>query len=84
MSKEKLLNLREFLKLCSANYYYGDGTVDIVSDGVYDSLMLELKELEEKYPELYDPKSPSQLVGGIAREDATKYLAQIKDRYGLR
>jgi DNA ligase (NAD+) len=35
-----------------------------VSDEVYTSLTKELKELEEAYPELRDPNSPTQRVGG--------------------
>ena len=35
-----------------------------VSDEVYDSLMRELRALEEKYPEFRTPDSPSQRIGG--------------------
>ncbi len=35
-----------------------------VSDEVYDSLMRELRDLEEKYPEFRSPDSPSQRIGG--------------------
>ena len=35
-----------------------------ISDGEYDSLMRELIELEERYPSLRSPHSPSQRVGG--------------------
>src|SRR4030042_2441585 len=35
-----------------------------VSDEVYDSLMRELRDLEEKYPEFKTPDSPSQRIGG--------------------
>jgi DNA ligase (NAD+) len=35
-----------------------------ISDEVYDSLMRELKALEEKHPELKTPDSPSQRIGG--------------------
>ncbi|MDI6777584.1 MAG: NAD-dependent DNA ligase LigA [Patescibacteria group bacterium] len=35
-----------------------------ISDEVYDSLMRELRNLEEKYPELRSPDSPSQRIGG--------------------
>ena len=34
------------------------------SDDVYDSLTRELRVLEEKYPELFTPDSPTQRVGG--------------------
>ena len=35
-----------------------------VSDEIYDSLMRELRSLEEKYPEFRSPASPSQRIGG--------------------
>ncbi len=35
-----------------------------VSDEVYDSLTKEITEIEEKYPELRTPDSPTQRVGG--------------------
>lgn len=35
-----------------------------VSDEAYDSLIKEITEIEEKYPELRTPESPTQRVGG--------------------
>jgi DNA ligase (NAD+) len=35
-----------------------------VSDEIYDSLMRELRQLEEKHPDLKSPDSPSQRIGG--------------------
>ena len=43
-------------------YYVLDAPV--VSDAEYDGLMRELLALEERYPELRTPDSPSQRVGG--------------------
>lgn len=43
-------------------YYVKDAP--IISDGAFDSLMHELRELEAAYPEFYDPNSPTQRVGG--------------------
>jgi len=37
-----------------------------VTDEIYDSLTRELKAIEEKYPELITPDSPTQRVGGKA------------------
>ncbi len=36
----------------------------VITDKEYDDLMKELIELEKRYPEAYDPLSPSQRVGG--------------------
>jgi DNA ligase (NAD+) len=35
-----------------------------ISDAAFDSLMRELRELEQRYPELVVPQSPTQRVGG--------------------
>ena len=43
-------------------YYVKDAP--IVSDGEFDTLLGELTALEETYPELRTPDSPTQLVGG--------------------
>ncbi|MCW2733243.1 MAG: ligase LigA [Mycobacterium sp.] len=43
-------------------YYVKDAPV--VSDGEFDRLLGELTALEERYPELRTPDSPTQLVGG--------------------
>jgi DNA ligase (NAD+) len=43
-------------------YYVKDAP--IVSDGEFDRLLGELTALEETYPELRTPDSPTQLVGG--------------------
>ena len=39
-----------------------------ISDGAFDSLMRELRELEAAHPELIDPSSPTQRVGGYVGE----------------
>ncbi len=43
-------------------YYVKDAPV--VSDGEFDELLKRLTALEEQYPELRTPDSPTQLVGG--------------------
>lgn len=39
-----------------------------ISDAAFDSLMRELRELEALHPELIDPTSPTQRVGGYVGE----------------
>ncbi len=46
------------------NYRYYVLAHPIISDEEYDKLMKKLIELEEKYPELKTPDSPTQRVGG--------------------
>ena len=43
--------------------YYAKDAPEI-SDAAFDSLMRELRELERENPELVDPTSPTQRVGG--------------------
>lgn len=43
--------------------YYQDAAPEI-SDAEYDSLYRELEELEKNHPDLADPNSPTQRVGG--------------------
>ena len=47
--------------------YYAKDAPEI-SDGAFDSLMRELRELEAAHPELVDPSSPTQRVGGYVGE----------------
>jgi DNA ligase (NAD+) len=44
-----------------------------VSDAAYDRLMLELKDLESKHPELVTPDSPTHRVGATPREGFQTY-----------
>ncbi|CAM3379918.1 NAD-dependent DNA ligase LigA [Nocardioides dubius] len=44
--------------------YYGDDS-PTMDDGQFDAAMRELESLEEKFPELRTPDSPSQKVGGV-------------------
>lgn len=47
--------------------YYAKDAPEI-SDAAFDSLMRELRELERENPELVDPTSPTQRVGGYVGE----------------
>ncbi len=50
------------------NYEYYVLNAPTVSDAEYDALMLELRRLEEQYPELVTPDSPTQRVGAPPAE----------------
>ncbi len=59
-------------KINDADYkYYVLDNPDI-SDNEYDTLLYRLKELENKYPKLLDPNSPTQRVGGEKQSSFTK------------
>ncbi|MGA1875009.1 MAG: NAD-dependent DNA ligase LigA [bacterium] len=59
--------LREAVRYHNYRYYVLDDP--IISDAEYDRLMAELQTLEERFPELLSPDSPTQQVGGEAREE---------------
>lgn len=48
------------------DYLYYSLDAPEVSDAAYDSLMRELRAIEERFPELITPDSPTQRVGGAA------------------
>ena len=58
--------LRREIEHNSYLYYAEDAPV--LSDAAYDSLMRELRALEAAHPELVDPTSPTQRVGGYVGE----------------
>ncbi|HRJ63709.1 MAG TPA: NAD-dependent DNA ligase LigA, partial [Brevundimonas sp.] len=44
----------------------------VITDGEYDQLYHELRQLEETYPELITPDSPTQRAGSDLTEDFPK------------
>ena len=70
--KERVAELRAALAYHSEKYYVYDSPE--ISDYEYDMMFAELKALEEKYPELYDPASPTLRVGGKALDKFEKVV----------
>ncbi|MEF2145906.1 MAG: NAD-dependent DNA ligase LigA [Desulfovibrionaceae bacterium] len=62
----RVTELRELIRFHDHRYYVLDAPQ--VSDEEYDGLFRELKALEEAYPELDNPNSPTHRVGGVAAE----------------
>ena len=59
--------LRELIETHNYRYYVLDDPE--IPDAQFDALMRELKQLETDHPELADPDSPTQRVGGqVSRE----------------
>lgn len=54
--------LQELLTAWSEAYYQRD--TQLVADAEYDARLAELRELEERYPELASQDSPTRIVGG--------------------
>jgi DNA ligase (NAD+) len=67
---EQMEELKKQIQYHSYRYYVLDSPV--ISDTEYDKLLRELTSLEEKYPELKMPDSPSQRVGGAVSEKFTR------------
>jgi DNA ligase (NAD+) len=65
--------------LTEHNYRYHVLDSPVVSDAEYDALMRELRELEERHPELRTPDSPTQKVGAMISTDFTpvEHLQQL-------
>jgi len=59
--KKRVEKLREEIEYHNYRYYVLDQPE--ISDAQYDCLMRELQKLEEEYPELRSPNSPTQRVG---------------------
>jgi DNA ligase (NAD+) len=51
------------------NHRYHVLDAPVVSDAEYDALMRELRTLEERYPDLRTPDSPTQKVGDVISTD---------------
>jgi DNA ligase (NAD+) len=56
--------------------YYVDAKPEI-SDREFDKLLRELQEIEQSHPELQDPNSPTQRVGGAAIDGFTTVRHRI-------
>ena len=62
--KNRILELRKILNRYNYEYYVLDNPT--ISDFDYDKLLYELVDLEEEYPDMDDPNSPTRRVGGSA------------------
>lgn len=60
--KEKIKQLREALHEHNYLYYILDAPK--ITDFEFDQMLKALQDLERKYPEFFDPNSPTQRVGG--------------------
>ena len=59
------------------NYRYHILDSPVVSDAQYDALMVELKELEERYPDLVTSDSPTQRVGMMRPVESERVWPKI-------
>lgn len=70
--KDRIYELREILNKANYDYYVLENPT--LSDYEFDHLMRELIDLENAYPECYDPNSPSLRVGGEVVEAFNKVV----------
>jgi DNA ligase (NAD+) len=49
----------------------------IISDAEYDKLFIELRSLENDYPDLITPDSPTQRVGAVALKEFTQVTHEV-------
>jgi DNA ligase (NAD+) len=68
--EKKIESLREKIRHHEYLYYVQDSPE--LTDAEFDKLMNELKRLEAEHPEMITPDSPTQRVGGKAREGFVK------------
>ena len=68
--KEEIERLRKEIEYHNYRYYVLDSPV--IPDSEYDKLFRKLQELEEKYPEFYDPNSPTARIGAPPLEKFEK------------
>ena len=69
-AKERIEKLKRVIN--KARYAYHVLDKSIMSDAALDSLKHDLFELEQKYPELRTPDSPTQRIGGKPLEEFKK------------
>ena len=72
---ERIKELREITAYHAKKYYDDDNSE--ISDFEYDMLMLELRNLEAKYPDTVDRDSLTQKVGGTVKEGFEKVEHEV-------
>jgi len=75
VAEQKLFALKEKINLYNYHYYVLDNP--LISDQEYDRLYRELITIEELYPDLISPDSPSQRIGGGPLPYFTKVTHQV-------
>lgn len=79
-AQEQIIDLTDELNIHNVKYYVDDQPS--IPDAEYDRLMQQLKSLENQFPELTRPDSPSQRVGGEAL-DKFEQVTHLKPMLSL-
>lgn len=74
---DRAATLRDLIRHHEERYYVDDAPE--ISDAEFDALMRELRAIEAAHPELVDPGSPTQRVGGRPAEgfETARHLAPM-------
>lgn len=75
--KLRMSELIELLDYHNHKYYVENSPE--ISDFEFDALLRELQDLEERYPELVDPNSPTKRVGS----DLTSAFESVEHRFAM-
>ena len=74
-AKKRIEELREKTEYYAKKYYDDDNPE--ISDFEYDMIMVELRNLEKKYPEFQSKESLTQKVGGHVKEGLKKVTHEV-------
>lgn len=75
-AEQRIRELSALLEQYNYEYYVQDDPS--VDDLTYDKLMHELADLEQAFPDLLSPQSPTQRVGGNASNDFAKVAHTVQ------
>ncbi len=84
--RDRILFLRKELTYHAKLYYVDDAPE--IDDYTYDMMFRELEKLEKDHPEMFDPNSPTQRVGGKVLDHFDKVahtvpLGSLRDVFSL-
>ena len=74
-AEKRIKELREKTEYYAQKYY--DDDKPEISDFEYDTLMIELRNLEKEYPEFISKESLTQKVGGNVKEGFEKVTHEV-------
>ncbi|MBW6393701.1 MAG: NAD-dependent DNA ligase LigA [Thermus sp.] len=80
-ARKRINELRDLIRYHNYRYYVLDAPE--ISDAEYDRLLRELKELEERFPELKSPDSPTEQVGAKPLEATFRPIRHPTRMYSL-
>lgn len=79
--REEIRQLRK--ELTEHNYRYYVLSSPVISDVEFDRKMRRLQDLEARYPDMFDPKSPTQQVGSDLSPKQNGKWEQVAHRYPM-